>query len=125
MAFWAAETSRSVRGALLVAPSDTEASSYPVGLSGWDPMPLAALPFPSIVVASSDDPFVTLERAAAFAEAWGSRFVLIGAAGHINSASSLGPLGIQAGSSSLTSCTNLAFEPERMCNHDRRFSSLH
>ncbi len=43
--------------------------------------------------ASSDDPFVTLERAAAFAEAWGSRFVLIGAAGHINSASSLGPWG--------------------------------
>lgn len=89
VAFWAAETSRSVHGALLVAPSDTEAPSYPVGPSGWQPMPLAALSFPSTVVASSDDAFVTVDRAKVFAEAWGSRFVLIGAAGHINSASGL------------------------------------
>ncbi len=91
VAFWAAATSRTVRGALLVAPSDTEASSYPGGPTGWQPMPLAALPFPSIVVASSDDEFATLDRARAFAKAWGSRFVDIGAAGHINAASGLGP----------------------------------
>ena len=90
VAFWAAATSRTVRGALLVAPSDTEALSYPLGPTGWQPMPLAALPFPSIVVASSDDAFCTLERGRVFAEAWGSRFVNIGAAGHINSASGLG-----------------------------------
>ena len=90
VAFWAANTSRAVRGALLVAPSDTEASSYPVGPSGWQPMPLVALPFPSIVVASSDDAFVTVDRARLFAEAWGSRFILLGAAGHINSATGLG-----------------------------------
>ena len=90
VAFWAAATSRTVRGALLVAPSDTEALSYPVGPTGWQPMRLAALPFPSIVVASSDDAFCTLERGRVFAEAWGSRFVNIGAAGHINSASGLG-----------------------------------
>ena len=53
-------------------------------------MPLVALPFPSIVVASSDDAFVTLDRARLFAEAWGSRFILLGAAGHINSATGLG-----------------------------------
>jgi hypothetical protein len=91
VAFWAAATPRTVRGALLVAPSDTEAPSYPAGPTGWQPMPLAALPFPSIVVASSDDGFVTLDRARVFAEAWGSRFVDIGAAGHINADSGLGP----------------------------------
>ncbi|MEO6589297.1 MAG: alpha/beta hydrolase [Pyrinomonadaceae bacterium] len=52
---------------------------------------LAVLPFPSIVVASNDDAFVTLDRAKEFAESWGSRFVFIGAAGHFNSASGLGP----------------------------------
>jgi predicted alpha/beta hydrolase family esterase len=90
VAFWVAATSLTVRGALLVAPSDTEASSYPRGPTGWQPMPLAPLPFPSIVVASSDDEFATLDRAKAFAEAWGSRFVSIGAAGHINGFSRLG-----------------------------------
>ena len=53
-------------------------------------MPLAPIPFPTIVVASTDDEFVTADRAARFAEAWGSRLVVIGAAGHINSASGLG-----------------------------------
>ncbi|HEX4959293.1 MAG TPA: alpha/beta hydrolase [Thermoanaerobaculia bacterium] len=79
-----------VRGALLVAPSDVEAPSYPEGTEGFKPMPRNRLPFPSIVVASSDDPYVTLERAGEFARAWGSKFVDIGPAGHVNSASRLG-----------------------------------
>ncbi len=90
VAFWAHSTGRRVRGALLVGPSDTEAPSYPRGPTGWAPMPLAPIPFPTIVVASTDDEFVTADRAARFAEAWGSRLVVIGAAGHINSASGLG-----------------------------------
>jgi len=95
IAFWAASTSRSVRGALIVAPSDTEAASYPKGPTGWTPMPMARLPFPSIVVASTDDEYATIERARRFADAWSSIFVNIGPAGHINSASGLGewPLG--------------------------------
>ncbi len=79
-----------VRGALLVAPSDPEAPAYPLGPTGFTPLPLGRLPFPSIVVASTDDPYVSLERALQFARAWGSRFVDIGAAGHINGQSSLG-----------------------------------
>jgi predicted alpha/beta hydrolase family esterase len=90
VAFWAASTSRPVRGALLVAPADTDAASFPDGPTGWRPMPLAPLPFPSIVVASRDDPFVTPERALVFAQAWGSRLVDAGAAGHLNAASGLG-----------------------------------
>jgi predicted alpha/beta hydrolase family esterase len=90
IAFWAASTSRTVRGALIVAPSDTEAPSYPNGPTGWTPMPTNRLPFPSTVVASTNDEYVTIDRARSFANAWGSTFVNIGDAGHINSASALG-----------------------------------
>jgi predicted alpha/beta hydrolase family esterase len=91
VAHWAAGRSRRrVCGALLVAPSDPEASSFPPGPTGFAPMPLQRFPFRSVVVASSDDPFVTVSRAQLFAKAWGSEFVMIGKAGHINSDSALG-----------------------------------
>ena len=80
-----------IAGAFLVAPSDVEGPNYPPdATTGFAPMPLAPLPFPSIVVASSDDQYVSLARARAFAQAWGSRFVEIGAAGHINGDSGYG-----------------------------------
>jgi hypothetical protein len=79
-----------VRGALLVAPSDPEGPRYPVGPTGFAPVPQVRLPFRSIVVASADDEYVTLARARAYAAAWGSEFVDAGAAGHLNSASRLG-----------------------------------
>ena len=84
VAQWAQSgSSLKVAGAFLVAPSDTEAPSYPIGTNGFAPIPMAPLPFPSLVITSSDDPYVSLERAHAFAAAWGSRVVEIGAAGHI------------------------------------------
>ncbi len=79
-----------VRAALLVAPSDPEAPSYPAGPTGFAPMPLVRLPFPSIVVASTDDYYVALPRAEQFAAAWGSRLVTVGPVGHINGDSGLG-----------------------------------
>ena len=91
VAHWAVGCSRGrVRGALLVAPSDPEAANFPSGPTGFAPMPLVRLPFPSVVVASSNDPFVPVVRAQAFATAWGGEFVMIGEAGHINGASGLG-----------------------------------
>lgn len=95
VAFWARDTGRRVRGALLVAPSDTEAPSYPAGPTGWAPMPLAPIPFPTTVVYSTDDEYVSTVRAAQFARAWGSRVWIAEGAGHLNSASGLGdwPLG--------------------------------
>jgi predicted alpha/beta hydrolase family esterase len=91
VAHWTiAHPSQRIRGALLVAPSDPEALSFPSGPTGFAPMPLRRLPFRSVVVASSNDPYLTVSRAQAFARAWGGEFVMIGEAGHINSASSLG-----------------------------------
>jgi predicted alpha/beta hydrolase family esterase len=90
VARWAAQHVPQVRGALLVAPSDSEASSYPAGPTGFQPMPLHKLDFPAIVVASSDDPYVSIERARQFAQSWGAQIVEIGAHGHINGDSGLG-----------------------------------
>ncbi len=80
----AVNISRDVTGALLVAPPDL------AQMEGAGPVPLHKLPFPSTVVASEDDPWVTIERAEEFAYAWGSRFVNIGPAGHINADSGYG-----------------------------------
>ncbi len=98
IAFWAGYAARQspallsrVRGALLVAPSDPDGAVYPPGPEGFSPVPRAPLPFPSIVVASTTDEYVTLACARGFAESWGSRFVEIGAAGHINGAAGFGP----------------------------------
>lgn len=84
-----------VRGALLVAPSDVEAPSYPAGTEGFAPMPLDPLPFPAMVVGSSNDEYVTDARARFFAQQWGARYIDAGPLGHLNSASNLGrwPLG--------------------------------
>ena len=94
---WASRTRLRVRGALLVAPSDVAASACPPEPKGFQPMPLARLPFPSIVVTSENDPFVALERARQFAAAWGSEFVTLGRAGHINAESGHGdwPMGLE------------------------------
>ena len=84
-----------VRGALLVAPSDVEAPSYPSGTVGFAPMPLDRLPFPAIVIGSSNDEYVSEPRARFFAQQWGARYLDAGPLGHLNSASNLGlwPLG--------------------------------
>lgn len=79
-----------LHGALLVSASDPEQPDWPDQIQGFAPMPLDPLPFKTIVVASTDDPYVTLARAAQFAAAWGARLVNIGARGHINASSGLG-----------------------------------
>lgn len=80
-----------IRGALLVAPSDPGSPNYPPEPVGFGPVPLGRLPFPSVVVASSNDRYVDPEQARRYAEAWGSRFVLLQAAGHVNAAAGFGP----------------------------------
>jgi predicted alpha/beta hydrolase family esterase len=82
-----------IRGALLVAPADPERRA---ALDDFAPVPFARLPYRSIVVASTDDPFCPARRAGAYARAWGSEFVRLPQAGHINVESGHGewPLGL-------------------------------
>ena len=82
---------RAVRGALLVAPPNVDDPAFPPMVKGFRPIPRNALPFPSIVVASDDDWYMDPDTARGLARAWGSRFVLLEKAGHINTDAGFGP----------------------------------
>jgi predicted alpha/beta hydrolase family esterase len=74
-----------IAAALLVAPAD-------VGLLAVDArVPRRRLPFPSTLVASTNDPWMKLTHAGELASVWGSRFVPYRDAGHINAESGYGP----------------------------------
>ena len=89
-----------VAGAFLVAPADvdnaggwpeTQGELFDVEASGFAPMPLERLPFPAALIASSNDPYCSIERARRFADAWGATLVEGGDLGHINAESGHGP----------------------------------
>jgi hypothetical protein len=93
-------TPGSIAGAFLVAPADVDnAQGWPETAGhvfdathgGFTPMPMHSLPFASALVASSNDPYCSHERAAALAALWGAEFIDAGEAGHINVASGHGP----------------------------------
>lgn len=90
VAHWASEKHDAIKGALLVAPPSFAMDSFPKEALGFENTPLMAFDFPSIVVASTDDEYASIEYAQKLAKAWGSEFVNIGAKGHINTKSQLG-----------------------------------
>lgn len=77
-----------IQGALLVAPADPERRAV---LSDFAPVPSRRLPYRSILVASTDDPYCPVRLAGAYARGWGSEFVRLPQAGHINLESGHGP----------------------------------
>ena len=77
-------------GALLVAPPDCDRAETPDMIGNFGLVPRSPLPFPSILVASRDDPYIFFERAHSMGKYWGSRFVDAGHRGHINAQSGLG-----------------------------------
>ena len=88
---WTGFHDRRVHGALLAAPVDVERPDALDLLRPFAPILRRTLPFPSIVAASSDNPFMELVRAKGFAADWGARFVDLGPCGHLNQASGHGP----------------------------------
>ena len=96
---WAQKYRRDgIVGALLAAPADVESpmpAGYPsveqLAAAGWTPIPRRPLPFPSVVAASTNDPLCSFARAEGFARDWGSRFLDVGAVGHINPPAGFGP----------------------------------
>ena len=90
IAHWAKESGKVIKGAMLVAPSDIENPVYTFPAVGFSPIPTDIINFPTIVVASTNDPWVSLERATFFANQWGSKLICIGNAGHINTDSGFG-----------------------------------
>jgi uncharacterized protein len=94
---WTSLKRSNIAGALLVAVPDPSSTAFPSEASGFAPVPDIRLDFPTVVVASTDDPYGTVDFARSYANVWGSRFVSIGAVGHINAASGLGswPVGFE------------------------------
>lgn len=86
------EFRKKVAGAFLVAPPDVSNPNIrPKHLMTFGPYPREPLPFPSITIASRNDPFCAYEVAENVAAAWGSLFIDAGEAGHINADSGYGP----------------------------------
>ena len=79
-----------VRGAFLAAVPDIEAAAHGVAAS-YRPLPRDPLPFPSLVLASRNDPHCDFEVAADLAGAWGSRLVDLRESGNVDPDSGHGP----------------------------------
>jgi uncharacterized protein len=90
VAEWARTTRRVVRAALLVAPADVERAECAEMFHEFQPLPHNPLPFRSLVVASDNDPYITLARARDVAVTWGSELHVVRAGGHLNTASGFG-----------------------------------
>ena len=88
IAHWAAQASPAllerVRGALLVAPADVERVECPQPLRNFAPLPRQPLPFPSLLVASDNDPAASAPRALQLAADWYAEATLLSGVGHIN-----------------------------------------
>ena len=80
----------SIKGALLVAPPNPNGLTFPKEAIGFEQIHNGHFDFPSIVVASTNDEYATLEYVQSLAKSWGSAFVNVGAKGHINADSALG-----------------------------------
>ena len=97
VAHWATAPTRRIRGALLATPADVERPlppGYPafreLEANGWLPIPRQLLPFPSIVVASRNDPLADFDRVAGLAKSWGAKLHDAGEVGHLNPAAGYG-----------------------------------
>lgn len=80
-----------VRGAFLVSPPDHEGDELPATARGFGHVPRDPLPFPSLLVVSSNDPLCSIERAVDMATCWGSELHIAANAGQIDATSGHGP----------------------------------
>ncbi len=92
LAHWAARHSGPVVGALLVAPADVAGDWVPPSslYERFRPIPLNPLPFPTVLVASTDDPYLSIDRATELANAWASELKIVGPHGHLGADADLG-----------------------------------
>jgi predicted alpha/beta hydrolase family esterase len=88
---WVSQNNNSnIVGALLVAPADVDSLEHtPDFLRHFSPIPTQIIPFPTLVIGTENDTYISLKRAEELASNWGSDFVNIGQKGHINSESNL------------------------------------
>lgn len=90
VAEWVKRYNRPVKAALLVAPPDVDVIRDKIDNNLVKDLPTQRIPFRTTLVASTNDPWMSIERAEYYAHNWGSEFINIGEAGHINSLSGYG-----------------------------------
>lgn len=81
-----------IAGAFLVAPADIDQTTHPdvERIRSFSPLPHTPLPVPTALMASSNDPWLSMPRARELAGQWQSDFLEAGAVGHIGSSEPLG-----------------------------------
>jgi len=78
-----------VAGAFLVAMPDVERSDFPKECIGFSPMPRIALPFPSVMIASENDPYISSAALKKWADIFQTEFINVGLREHIGTAAKL------------------------------------
>lgn len=86
-----------IQAALLVAPPNLDQAwpdNYPtpesMRLKGWDHFLDLQLAFPSVVIASRNDPLASFSSVERMAQGWGSALLDLGDVGHLNPAAGYG-----------------------------------
>lgn len=90
IAHWQKAAALPVKGAFLVAVPDPTAPIFPHGGTEFSEAFERPLRFPSVILASGDDPYGSLAYAQKKANEWGSELKTVGPLGHINGRSGLG-----------------------------------
>lgn len=90
IAHWHRVSDLPIKGALLVAVPDPASPAFPSEAAAFADAPRERFRFPSLIVASTNDPYSSLPYTQMRVEQWGSELKMIGAAGHINAQSDLG-----------------------------------
>ncbi len=89
-ATWLARGGRAA-GAVLVAPPDPRAEEFPAEATGFETPPEDPINVALLVLGSSDDPYDPAGYSARAARSWGATHLDLGARGHLNTESDLGP----------------------------------
>jgi predicted alpha/beta hydrolase family esterase len=90
VAHWSERSKVPIAGAFLVAVPDPSSPAFPPEAASFAPTPAARLRFPSVILASTTDPYASIAYARQCAYQWGSSLVEVGPLGHVNAASAIG-----------------------------------
>jgi len=78
-----------VVGAFLVAMPDVERADFPKECIGFSPMPRVEFGFPSLIIASENDPYISSTELKKWADILRSDFISVGEREHIGTAAKL------------------------------------
>ncbi len=87
---WAMDQTLPIRAAFIIAPPDLEQPDTPQDIKNFSPVPEVQFSFPSIVIASQNDPYCAVRRAQRMAKSWGGQFMNVGDRHHLGDSANLG-----------------------------------